>query len=88
MQLKAYRYIGDPNPIVADDLSVVIVEGPEGSPAMVACQIGEDPHNISLSKLGDSDFSRACTSLGIDRTVIVEDLEKLLKSEEQLPPIF
>lgn len=82
MRLKAFRKIGDPEPIIAD-VSVVIVEDDNGVPVAVACEVG--PGAICTAHARDEEFNRILKTLGIDRLVITDNLESVLKNPEQLP---
>lgn len=85
MRLKAFKELGDKNPIIAE-VSVVVVEGDDGTPVMVACDVGNG--GICASSAKDEDFNRVLRTLGIDKLVITDNLDAALKPPGELPAIF
>ena len=85
MRLKAYRRLGDPEPIIAD-VAVVVVEDANGNPIAVACEIANGA--IAACTAKDEEFNRTLQVLGIDKLVIAESIDAGLKTPDKLPLIF
>lgn len=78
MKIKVYKSIGDPQPQVLD-VGVLVVEGMYGQPVVVAADLGNGAIAAEVAKPSTQDaFNRTLQSLGIDRLVIVDDLDKEL----------
>ena len=86
MRLKAFRKIGDKNPI-DQDVSVVLVEGSHGQPVMVACDLGVGNGSIHAAHAGDPDFNRVLQALGFDKLVVTNILDEKLKKPDELPKL-
>lgn len=82
MRLKAFRKIGDPQPIIAE-VSVVVIEDDNGVPIAVACDVG--PGAVCTAHARDEEFNRILKTLNIDKLVITDNLESVLKNPDQLP---
>lgn len=91
MRLKAYKTIGDPQPLVRD-VSVILIEGDNGQPVVVAADIGGGVIAAEVAKPStEVEFNRILRSLGFDRVVIVEDLAPLLvpmNKQHQMPDVL
>lgn len=91
VRLKAFRKIGDSQPIV-EDVSIVVIEGKHGQPVVVAADLGGGAIAAEVAKPDTQDaFNRILQSLGFDRVVIVDDLSKELvppESQNKLPLII
>lgn len=84
MRLKAYERLGG-EPIVRD-VSVVVIEDDAGQPIGVACNIGNGMTTVSHA--GDPEFNRILHTLGINRTVITDTIDKQLSKPDKLPLIL
>jgi hypothetical protein len=86
LKLKAMRHMGDPEPLVVDDYSLIIIEK-DGIPVAVAMDMGNSLGDASyVGHVRDRDFNAMLQQLGIDKTVIVEEASKLLLPTDALTP--
>lgn len=91
MRLKAFRHIGDREPIITD-VSVVVIEGEQGQPVVVAADLGQGSIEAEVLKpTTEVEFNRILQSLGINRLVIAEDLGQHMlpmSQHRKLPHLF
>jgi hypothetical protein len=91
MKIKVYKSIGDPQPQVLD-VGVLVVEGMHGQPVVVAADLGNGVISAEVAKPDTQDaFNRTLMSLGIDRLVIVDDMNKDLvpmNRQHEMPSIL
>lgn len=90
MQLKIIQRIGEP-PIIID-AALVLVEGMHGQPVSVACDRGGGEIMVSSIHDGQEEFNRNLHTLGINKTVILEDLRKQIAApgaaQSRMPEII
>lgn len=72
MQLEAFQTLGGKTYSI-DNLAVVVVNDRFGNPLMVACELS--PGMYEIAKVGDPDFEKALQVLGINKTVVVTDIQ-------------
>ena len=81
MRLRAYKRLGGQT-IIDTDVSMLVVEGAEGQPIMVAADLGNGAVLAEVLKPStEAEFNRTLRALGVDKMVIAEDLGKKV-----LPP--
>lgn len=85
MRLKAFRKIGDPQPI-DQDVAVVLVEGMDGKPVMVSCDLGNGV--VHSAHAADAEFNRVLKALGFDKLVVTDVIDKSLSSPDKLPKLL
>jgi hypothetical protein len=85
MRLRALRHIGDPHPIIADDISVILAEGDNGTALAVVVQYepkgGLD--GVVFAHAGEDDFNTVLRNLGFNKFTICENLGDLSMTREQ-----
>ena len=84
MLLRAFKNIGDQNPIVAQ-VSVVLIEQDDGTAISVACEMNGIIH---VSHCNDPDFNRVLQTLGFDKLTIVENVADMMSKPDELPKII
>ena len=91
MRLKAFKNIGDTQPI-DQEVSVVLIEGKQGQPVAVAADMGNGAIMMEMALPGrEAQFNRLLQTLGFDKVVIVDDLSKDLvpmDKAHQMPKLF
>jgi N-dimethylarginine dimethylaminohydrolase len=75
-------------PIVIPDFDMLIVETEGGTPVAVACRYGPEGAYVVSSVDDDKRFNEVLQKLGLDRTVVVTDLSKLMKPDGSLPHLL
>jgi hypothetical protein len=87
LKIKAMRCLGDPEPLIVDGYSLVILEK-DGIPVAVAMDMGPDMGDCTyVGHARDSDFNAMLNQLGIDKTVIARDINDLLIPRDDIPRI-
>ena len=90
MRLKAFRKIGDPQPIDCE-IAMVIVEGAQGQPVVLAADLGSGAIMAEVLKPDtEVEFNRMLQTMGIGKLVFVEDLSKAMvpMSEQHKLPLL
>lgn len=72
MKVLSYRRFGEPPQVI--DAQVVIVQAENGDPIVLACE-QNDPRVIVTAHVKDKDFNRLLRALGLDKTVICDEME-------------
>jgi hypothetical protein len=72
MIVRAFRHIGDPQPLIANDIRVLLLEDDAGTPLCVACEYDRGAHVICTAQ--DDDFNKVLQNLGINKLTICDDL--------------
>jgi len=75
MRIRAFRHVGDPNPIVTEVASLIL-EKNDGTPVAAASEVGTGL--CAFTTCEDPDFHQHLRTLGLDRVVIVQDLTDAL----------
>ena len=87
LKIKAMRRLGDTEPLVVGDLSLIIIEK-DGVPVAVSMDLGDDMGGATyVGHVRDDDFVAMLQQLGLDKTTIIEDGRKLLLPYESLPRV-
>jgi len=86
MLIKILRK-GGREPLVIDDATLMIVEDAKGNPVSLACEYGLPGRlgTFEVSHCKDPEFNTLLHRLGINKTVIVENLADSLKDPRTLP---
>ncbi len=91
MRVRLLRKVGDPEPLVRDDATLVIIETEDGTPLSVACDLGADvDHAVYVGHVRDPDFNRVLNWLGLPQTKFIdhtEDLGRKLRPAHALPKV-
>ena len=80
---------GGQGPLVIPDATLMIVEDAKGNPVSLACEYGLPGHlgAFEVSHCKDPEFNELLHRLGINKTVIVEDLADSLIDPSRLPAV-
>jgi hypothetical protein len=85
MKIRAFRYIGDPRPVVTE-VACLILEKNDGTPVAAATEIANGL--CAITTANEPQFKQHLKTLGLDELVIVEDVTDQLVTPEkhrQLP---
>jgi len=72
MIIRGFRHVGDPRPLVASDIHVLLLEDENGTPLFVACEYEPGAHVLCTAQ--DPDFNRVLRNLGIDKITICDHI--------------
>ena len=86
MRVRGFRRIGDPHPLTAEDMAVVLIELDDGTAAVVACQ--HEPQGgldgVTLAHANEADFNRVLHALGFSKMTICSSLGDLASTPQEL----
>ena len=86
MRIFAYRRLGDPQPIVAEDIMVLRMDLDDGTAAFVSCQ--HEPRGgldgVTLAHANESDFNQVLRALGFGKLTVCSSLDDLKSSPNEL----
>lgn len=91
MRVKAFRRLGDRNPLIAEDIQVLLVEADDGTAVMVGCQyepVGAGLGSMTLAHAQEEDFNMVLRNLGFTQLTVctsLGDMERSHSDLERLP---
>ena len=86
MKVKAFRHIGDRQPLVADDIMVLLMELDDGTAAFVACQHEQRGKLdcVTMAHANEADFNEVLRNLGFNKLTICTSLGDMSSTPQEL----